>query len=50
MPSLFWTGKLSLPMRLLVDANNLLALFTGASRDTDEDEGSGETRLRRRIL
>jgi ubiquinone/menaquinone biosynthesis C-methylase UbiE len=33
MPSLFWTGKLTLPMRLLVEANNLLSLFTGSWRD-----------------
>lgn len=33
MPSLFWTGKLSLPMRLMVDANNLLSLLTGSSAD-----------------
>lgn len=33
MPSLFWSGKLTLPMKLLVDANNILALFTGSIRD-----------------
>ena len=33
MPSLFWSGKLSLPMKLLVEANNLLSLFTGSYRD-----------------
>ena len=34
MPSLFWSGKLSLPMRLVIEANNLLALFTGSYRDS----------------
>ena len=34
MPALFWTGKLSLPIKLLVNANNLLALITGNARDT----------------
>jgi ubiquinone/menaquinone biosynthesis C-methylase UbiE len=33
MPPLFWSGKLSIPMRLLVDANNLLSLFTGSYKD-----------------
>lgn len=33
MPSLFWSGKLTLPMRILVEANNLLSLFTGSSND-----------------
>jgi len=27
MPSLFWTGKLTLPMKLLVEANNILSLL-----------------------
>ena len=34
MPSLFWSGKLTLPMKLLVEANNFLSLFTGSSNDT----------------
>jgi len=33
MPSLFWSGKLSLPMKALIEANNLLSLFTGSARD-----------------
>lgn len=33
MPSLLWSGKLTLPMRMLVDANNLLSLFTGSAQD-----------------
>ena len=33
MPSLFWSGKLTLPMKLLVEANNLLSLFTGSFND-----------------
>lgn len=33
MPSLFWSGKLSLPMKILVEANNFLSLFTGSSND-----------------
>jgi len=36
MPSLFWSGKLSLPMKLLVEMNNILALFTGSANDTQE--------------
>ncbi|MBW6501188.1 MAG: hypothetical protein K0B05_07325, partial [Bacteroidales bacterium] len=31
MKSLFWTGKLSLPVMLLVNANNLLAVLNGNS-------------------
>lgn len=34
MPPIFWTGKLSLPMRLLVNTSNLLAWITGNARDT----------------
>ena len=33
MTDLFWSGKLSLPMRLLIEANNLLAVITGSSKD-----------------
>jgi ubiquinone/menaquinone biosynthesis C-methylase UbiE len=33
MPSLFWSGKLSLPMKILVEVNNFLALFTGSFND-----------------
>jgi len=33
MNTLFWTGKLSFPMRILIDANNMLALVTGNSRN-----------------
>lgn len=33
MPSLFWSGKLTLPMTLLVDANNVLAFLIGKSND-----------------
>jgi len=33
MPSIFWSGKLSLSIKLLVEANNLLSLFTGSYRD-----------------
>lgn len=35
MPPLFWTGKLSIQMKLLIEANNLLSLLTGSSRDLD---------------
>jgi ubiquinone/menaquinone biosynthesis C-methylase UbiE len=35
MAPLFWTGKLSPPMRLLANANCLLAWITGAARDTE---------------
>ena len=34
MPSLFWTGKLTLPMRILVNANSLLALMMGGLTNT----------------
>lgn len=34
MPSIFWTGKLSLPMQVLVNINNLLAIPLGNATDT----------------
>lgn len=34
MPPLFWTGKLTFPMKVLVNANNLLALLLGNTTDT----------------
>lgn len=33
MPSLFWSGRLTLPMKILVEANNLLALLSGSAND-----------------
>lgn len=33
MPSLFWSGKLTLPMKLLVNTNNLLSVVTGSYDD-----------------
>jgi ubiquinone/menaquinone biosynthesis C-methylase UbiE len=33
MKTLFWTGKLSFPMRILMDSNNILAWLTGNSRN-----------------
>jgi len=33
MSQFFWSGKLSLPMKLLIEANNLLSVFTGSFRD-----------------
>ena len=33
MPSVFWTGKLTFPMWLLVNANNVLALLLGNATD-----------------
>jgi ubiquinone/menaquinone biosynthesis C-methylase UbiE len=39
MPQLFWSGKLSLPMKLLVEMNNILALFTGSANNTHEMKG-----------
>lgn len=33
MPSIFWSGKLTLPMKLLIDANNFLSVFTGSFND-----------------
>jgi len=35
MNRLFWTGKLTLPMKILIESNNLLALFAGNVRNTD---------------
>ena len=35
MPPIFWTGKLSLPMKVLVNSSNLFAWITGNARDTD---------------
>lgn len=34
MPSVFWTGRLSMSMKIMVNINNLLALITGNARDT----------------
>lgn len=34
MPKIFWTGKLSLPMMLMVNANNILAWLTGNAGNT----------------
>jgi len=34
LPTILWTGKLSVPMMLVVNANNILAWFTGNARDT----------------
>ena len=34
MPTIFWTGKLSLPMTLMVNVNNIIAWLTGNARDT----------------
>jgi ubiquinone/menaquinone biosynthesis C-methylase UbiE len=33
MNTLFWTGKLSFPMRLIIDTNNILAWLTGNTRN-----------------
>lgn len=35
MPRVFWTGKLTLPVRLMVDTSNLVAWATGTMRDTE---------------
>jgi len=34
MPPIFWTGKLSLTMKVLVNTSNLLAWISGNARDT----------------
>jgi ubiquinone/menaquinone biosynthesis C-methylase UbiE len=34
MPKIFWTGKLSLPMKLMANINNISAWLTGNARDT----------------
>jgi ubiquinone/menaquinone biosynthesis C-methylase UbiE len=36
MPRVFWTGRLSPPMKLIVNVNNILAWITGNARDTAE--------------
>jgi ubiquinone/menaquinone biosynthesis C-methylase UbiE len=36
MPSLFWSGKLTLPMKILVEANNLLSLLFRNANDVEE--------------
>ncbi len=33
MQTLFWTGKLSFPMKLLIEANNILSFIIGSARD-----------------
>jgi len=33
VPSILWSGKLTFPMKVLVQANNLLALATGSAGD-----------------
>jgi ubiquinone/menaquinone biosynthesis C-methylase UbiE len=35
MPRVFWTGKLTMPMRLILNTSNLFAWATGAMRDTE---------------
>jgi ubiquinone/menaquinone biosynthesis C-methylase UbiE len=35
MNRLLWTGKLTLPMKILIESNNLLALVAGNVRNTD---------------
>jgi ubiquinone/menaquinone biosynthesis C-methylase UbiE len=42
MPSIFWTGKLTFPMRLMVNTNNLLALAVGNATNT----GAMKSRVR----
>jgi len=34
MPTLFWTGKISLPLKILLNTSNLIAWITGNARDT----------------
>jgi ubiquinone/menaquinone biosynthesis C-methylase UbiE len=34
MPDIFWKGKLSLPMRLMVNTSNIIAWVTGNARNT----------------
>lgn len=36
MPPLFWSGKLTLPMRLLIDASNLLSLMVATGNSPSE--------------
>lgn len=35
MPSIFWSGKLTLPMKILIEANNLLSIISGSTRDIE---------------
>jgi ubiquinone/menaquinone biosynthesis C-methylase UbiE len=39
MNSLFWTGKLTFPVKLLVNANNILSWFLGNTRNESEMKG-----------
>ena len=34
MPSIFWTGRLTIPIKLMVNANNVLALLVGKATNT----------------
>ncbi len=34
MPSIFWTGRLTIPMQIMVNANNMLALLVGKATNT----------------
>ena len=34
MPSLFWTGKISFPLRLMLNMGNMIAWITGNARDS----------------
>lgn len=34
MPTLFWTGKISLPLRLMVNMGSIIAWITGNARDS----------------
>ena len=43
MPPLFWTGKLTLPMKVLVNANNLLALLLPNANNPPAQLAGGET-------
>jgi len=35
MPPILWTGKLSLPWKLLINSSNMIAWVTGSTRDTE---------------
>lgn len=39
MPPLFWSGKLALPMRLLIDVNSLLSLMVETGNSPSEMKG-----------
>ena len=42
MNNLFWTGKLTFPMKILIESNNLLAWLTRKCEEQESNEGSDQ--------